>query len=157
MSRNATPCELTNMIMIRDRNNGKVVAIRRQLSWTGVSFPGGHIEPGESITDSVIREAREETGLELLRVRPCGMVDWCHRETGKRYLVWLFICEDWRGELIPGTDEGVNFWAAPEELRQMPMSPHFETYLNVFLQENVSEAFGLHDDFTDDPMTLYRF
>lgn len=38
------------------------------------SFPGGHLEPGESVVGCAVREVREETGLELtpgtLRVGP---------------------------------------------------------------------------------------
>lgn len=38
----------------------------------GLTFPGGHIEKGESFVDSVIREVYEETGLTIENPRICG-------------------------------------------------------------------------------------
>lgn len=32
---------------------------------TGITFPGGHVEANEPITDSLIREVYEETGLTI--------------------------------------------------------------------------------------------
>jgi 8-oxo-dGTP diphosphatase len=48
--------------------NGRVLLIRRARPplaglWT---FPGGHVEPGETVRDAVLREAAEETGLEIV-------------------------------------------------------------------------------------------
>ena len=48
----------TNMCMIYNGNN-VVVQNRVDKKWSGVAFPGGHIEYGESFTDSVIREVYE--------------------------------------------------------------------------------------------------
>ena len=53
--------EITNMVMVRDASTGKVVFQERVKSWRGISFPGGHAEPNETIYDSAIREIREET------------------------------------------------------------------------------------------------
>lgn len=39
-------------------------------------FPGGHVEKGESIVQSVIREIQEETGLIVSNIVPCGIKDW---------------------------------------------------------------------------------
>ena len=57
--------EFTNMVMVEDRASGKVLVQERRKSWTGLSFPGGHVEQGESIVDSAIREVKEETGLDV--------------------------------------------------------------------------------------------
>nr|WP_237690896.1 NUDIX domain-containing protein [Paenibacillus caui] len=44
--------------MIYDKTSGKVLVQDRIKSWKGISFPGGHIEDGESIVDSTIREIK---------------------------------------------------------------------------------------------------
>ena len=58
----AKPVVLTNMCMIRDGEK-VLVQIRNDKRWGGAVFPGGHIEDGESITDSVIREFLKRRGL----------------------------------------------------------------------------------------------
>ena len=64
-SRQKEICELTNMCMVQD-SKGNVVALnKRKGGYTGLTFPGGHLEPGETICDSVIREVKEETGLDI--------------------------------------------------------------------------------------------
>ena len=55
-------CELTNMIMIKNPENNCVLVQNRVKYWKGVSFPGGHVEKGESFTESAVREVKEETG-----------------------------------------------------------------------------------------------
>ena len=68
--------EFTNMCMICD--GSRVVVIdREKRDWPGITFPGGHIEPGESFTDAVIREVQEETGLHIY-------VDAPDKSSGKR-------------------------------------------------------------------------
>lgn len=52
------------MCMIRDGKGNVLVQNKvNHPSWHGWNFPGGHVEKGECITPSVIREMREETGL----------------------------------------------------------------------------------------------
>ncbi|MDU7282489.1 MAG: NUDIX domain-containing protein, partial [Leuconostoc citreum] len=50
------PIELTNMIMIENPKTKEIlVEDRKNPAWPGVTFPGGHIENGETIVASVIR------------------------------------------------------------------------------------------------------
>lgn len=68
--------ELTNMCMIQDMSTNRVlVQVREKKDWDGISFPGGHVEFGESVVQSVIREVQEETGLTVENLKPCGLKD----------------------------------------------------------------------------------
>ena len=66
---------ITNMCMLRDGTR-VLVQDRIDPDWPGLTFPGGHVEQGESLTDAVIREVYEETGLTITSPRLCGVKDW---------------------------------------------------------------------------------
>ena len=65
--------ELTNMCMVEDGKGNVLVQNRLDPNWSGIVYPGGHVEAGESITASVIREIREETGLTIENPTLCGV------------------------------------------------------------------------------------
>lgn len=147
-----TRIELTNMVMIEDKATGKVLVQERLKSWTGLSFPGGHVEAGESFVDSAVREVREETGLEISNLRTCGVIHWVHKTRKDRYIVFLYKTSDFSGQLLDATDEGRVFWIEPEELLKQPLSSNFESYLTMFFSDEYSEAYGLWCE--DEPDTL---
>lgn len=142
-------CELTNMIMIENPITGDVVVQNRVKYWKGITFPGGHIEKGESFTESAIREAKEETGLDIINPKICGTVHWCNKDTDRRYIVILFKTTEYKGKLIDKTDEGDVFWTSKDSLFKFSLSPNFNEYLKVFLSDK-NEAFGLYRDNEDD-------
>ena len=63
--------ELTNMCMVCDGKGNVLVQNKKgDRTWHGWNFPGGHVEQGEFVTPSVIREVREETGLTVENLKP---------------------------------------------------------------------------------------
>ena len=63
--------ELTVLCLIHDEER-YLLQDRVNEDWKGYTLPGGHVEPGESIVDAVIREMKEETGLTIRSPRLCG-------------------------------------------------------------------------------------
>lgn len=137
--------ELTNMCMLR-REDGRVLVQNRLSSdWGGLTFPGGHVEPGESLTDAVIREMCEETGLTVSGLRLVGVKDWPQGDGG-RYVVLLYTASRYSGELAD-SEEGPMQWMTLEEMRAGKMVSGMESMLRVFLEDELTEMWF---DRTDD-------
>lgn len=127
---------LTNMCMLRDRAGRVLVLDRKDKHWSGLAFPGGHVEQGESLTDAIIREMREETGLTIRQPRLVGVKDW--PTSNGRYMVLLYVAEEYEGELASSA-EGEVFWCPPEELKAREMASDMQETMRVMLEEQLSE------------------
>ena len=124
--------EFTNMIMIEDKATGKVLVQERRKSWTGLSFPGGHVEPFESIVDSAIREAKEETGLTLTSWKCRGVVTFLNDCCEGEYM-FLFTADGFEGELKE-CDEGDLQWVSREFLNDLPKWEGDQIFLDLLWQ-----------------------
>ena len=146
--------ELTNMCMICDGHGNVLVQNKKNHpTWHGWNFPGGHVEKGEYVTPSVIREMREETGLTIEDPKLCGIKEFHKAKDGKRYIVFLYVATRYSGELKPSA-EGEVFWYPLAELRHSgKLIDGFDEMLTVFTEEQISEVFydrrpdGLHTVF----------
>jgi len=141
--------------MIMDRERNRVVVQDRAKSWKGISFPGGHVEEGESIVEATIREVKEETGLEVSNLQPCGIIHWFNDQTCDRYIVFNFKTDTWSGELLSATEEGKVFWVNVEELYNLNLAEGFGKRLPMFLEDKYIEEFGTWNDKGTSKTTFY--
>lgn len=127
--------ELTNLCLVH-RGGLLLLQNRVKEDWKGLALPGGHVEPGESIVESVIREMREETGLEIKKPRLCGIKQF--PIDGGRYLVFLFETEEFEGELR-SSEEGQMVWIQRDELLAYQTVEALDTLLDVMLDPALTE------------------
>lgn len=129
---------LMNMCMIYDGNR-MLMQDKVGRKYNGITFPGGHVEPGEAFTDSVIREVYEETGLTIFTPQLCGVKDWVDTD-GTRYMVLLYKTDKFSGKL-QSSDEGDVFWVDIKHLKDMNLAEDMKSTLKVFFDDDISELY----------------
>ena len=134
--------ELTNMCMVCDGKGNVLVQNKKgDRTWHGWNFSGGHVEQGEFVTPSVVREIREETGLTIENPKLCGIKEFHKEQDGKRFIVFLYVASRFSGELR-SSDEGDVFWYPLSELkRSKELADGFSEMLPVFTSDEISEVF----------------
>ena len=134
--------ELTNMCMVCDGKGNVLVQNKKgDRTWHGWNFPGGHVEQGEFVTPSVLREIREKTGLTIENPKLCGIKEFQKEQDGKRFIVFLCVASRFFGELR-SSDEGDVFWYPLSELkRSKELADGFSEMLPVFTSDEISEVF----------------
>ncbi|MEU8265127.1 NUDIX hydrolase [Micromonospora sp. NPDC048999] len=85
-----------HIVLVQERRDGKEM-------W---SIPGGGVERGELLTEALVREVKEETGLNLTAVGPLA---YLVNTTTTKYpstVVATFDCAEWDGEIAVHDPDG---------------------------------------------------
>ena len=120
---------LTNMCMVYDDAGHVLVQDKVDKKWSGLTFPGGHIE---------------KTGLTIEKPRICGTKDWL-RDDGSRYLVVFYKTNQFSGEL-KSSHEGEVKWMPLEEMKKGKLANGMDDMLRVFLEEDINEFHYRRED-----------
>lgn len=113
----STPLVSVGAVVVHD---SRVLLVRRGTEplkgrWT---LPGGMLEVGEALTAGVIREVREETGLDVEPLELIELLDRIHREGGRvryHYVIADYLCRVTGGELRAATDADAVRWVERSE------------------------------------------
>lgn len=106
-----------------ERRNGQFLLGQRAADtfYPGYwEFPGGKIEPGETAREALVRELREELGIEVLRADP-----WLHREHVYEHAhvhLNFFRVRTWQGEISNRVHSALT-WQTPGAPTVQPMLP----------------------------------
>ena len=105
--------------------DGRVLIARRpegkQLAglW---EFPGGTVEPGERPEAALIRELREELGIEVSESCLAPFVFASHAYDSFHLLMPLYLCRRWEGTVV-AREHSALAWVKPDRLADYPMPP----------------------------------
>ena len=105
--------------------DGRVLLAQRPegKSMAGLwEFPGGKVEPDETPEVALIRELREELGVDTEASCLAPLTFASHGYESFHLLMPLYACRKWEG--IPAPQEGQAIrWVRPRDLRDWPMPP----------------------------------
>ena len=126
----------TNMCMVCD---GERILVENKVTggYTGIVFPGGHVEMGEPFVDAIIREVKEETGLAIEAPVLCGIYHWMKND-GSRYVVLIYKTDRFSGTL-KASEEGEVFWTTREEFLTMDLADGMREVLLLCDRPDLSE------------------
>ena len=143
---------LMNMCVIMDGNNNVVALDKVSRSYSGTTFPGGHIEKGESFEGAMIREIREETGLTIRNPELLGLYHW--NENDIHNVGLIYTASDFEGDLV-SSEEGKVYWIPLEELKKKELARGSEYIVQMLEDRTINECFI---ELTEDGYkgTLYR-
>ncbi len=102
-------------ILLAQRPEGKSMA----GLW---EFPGGKVETGESPEAALIRELKEELGIDTWQSCLAPLTFASHAYPEFHLLMPLFACRKWQGIAAPREGQTLA-WVRPSNLRDYPMPP----------------------------------
>jgi 8-oxo-dGTP diphosphatase len=102
-------------VLIAERPKGKAL----EGLW---EFPGGKVEPGETPEECLIRELREEIGVETKAACLAPLTFASHSYDDFHLLMPLFVCRRFEGFVQPLDGQRLK-WARARDLRSYPMPP----------------------------------
>ena len=109
--------ERARAIIIQD---GFIILVKRvRQSDIYYVFPGGGVEPNETPEQAVLREVKEETGLEINPEKFLGVVEMILPEMKLHRLVFYYMAKMTGGAENPGGDISELRWCRPEDIEKM--------------------------------------
>jgi 8-oxo-dGTP diphosphatase len=105
--------------------DGRVLLAKRpeDKSMAGLwEFPGGKVESGETPENALIRELREELGIETWNSCLAPLTFASHAYPDFHLLMPLYACRKWHGQPHPHEGQALK-WVRARDLRDYPMPP----------------------------------
>ena len=133
-----TKIVMGNVCFIIDGKNNKVLLLKRscapmQAMYTGV---GGKTLPEESPFDSCIREAKEETGLDVSEVNLRGVVKTILDGSGSSWILSVYTAGGFSGKMIE-CDEGELEWVDINSINSYKLIGFIRKIMPYILNKNV--------------------
>jgi len=95
-------------------------------------FPGGKLDAGERPEAALIRELKEELGIDVKEACLAPLTFASHAYPEFHLLMPLYICRRWDGMVSPREGQALK-WVRPHKLRDYPMPPADEPLIPMLM------------------------
>lgn len=102
-------------ILLQQRPKGKHL----EGMW---EFPGGKVDDGESPETALVRELKEELGIDITESCLAPFTFASHAYDDFQILMPLYLCRVWKGLVQPLEGQTLK-WVRPTDMPQYPMPP----------------------------------
>jgi 8-oxo-dGTP diphosphatase len=114
-----------NRVLIAQRPQGKALA----GLW---EFPGGKLDPGERPEPALIRELKEELGIDVKEACLAPLTFASHAYPDFHLLMPLYVCRRWEGAVMSREGQALK-WVRAGKLREWPMPPADEPLIPALI------------------------
>jgi nucleoside triphosphatase len=133
----AYPEATVGALVVNDKH--EVLLVRSPKWGTKYTVPGGHIELGERAEDAIVREVKEETGLdsvpeELLIVQQAIYPKDYHKH--EHYIFMDYVCRATSSEVrLDGRELQSYIWVRPEDAIKLDLEEYTRNFVLKYLQK----------------------
>ncbi len=135
-----------NVIVVN--NQAEILLIRRtdNGNW---AVPGGGIDPGESITDTAVRETLEETGITCeitglvgIYTNPRHVIRYTSNNEVRQEFSIVFTARPTGGQLRPSSESAEPQWVSPATVPRLQMHPSMRQRIQHYLDRRTEPYLG---------------
>ncbi|HEY8524242.1 MAG TPA: NUDIX domain-containing protein [Acidimicrobiales bacterium] len=135
-----------NVIVVSD--DGRILLIRRADNGN-MALPGGGMDLGESITQTAVRETREETGVEVeiiglvgIYTNPRHVIEYTSNGEVRQEFSVVFTARPIGGEPRPSSESSEVVWIDPRQVADLQMHPSMRQRIEHFVEGRAEPYLG---------------
>lgn len=126
--------------LIKDK---KVLLIKFNKKWGQVYAPiGGKVEEGETPTEGIIREFKEETGLDIYSPKLKGISYW---NDGTEGVIYVYRIDSYSGSVCKSEEGGLK-WIDIKNINDIPQFDMNTKFINCIFEDGIFEGKFILDD-----------
>ncbi len=123
-------------------NQASELLLLKSHKWPGkYVVPGGHVELGEQLEEAAIREAKEETGLDIYDLQFINFQQFIHDPAfwkHRHFIFFDYLCRTDSLEVKLNDEAQEHVWVKLEATLHLPLDSYTRTSIEKIIEGNLS-------------------